>query len=167
MASTATVSIWFERRANVILIAASAKGICALLLGDDEASTLEEFSTRFPDLPYDLAEKPTPTIRAALAAIDGGRTPPLDLKGTPFQLMVWDALRAIPRGKVLSYAELARAIGRPKSFRAVAQACGANPVAILVPCHRIVASDGSLGGYRWGTERKRRLLEAEKLSAHP
>ena len=86
---------------------------------------------------------------------------PLDIRGTAFQQRVWQALRAIPAGETVSYADLAKRIGSPKSIRAVAQACGANPVAVAIPCHRVVRSDGGLSGYRWGVERKRALLERE------
>jgi AraC family transcriptional regulator of adaptative response/methylated-DNA-[protein]-cysteine methyltransferase len=87
---------------------------------------------------------------------------PLDVRATAFQQRVWKALREIPRGETRSYSELALQLGAPKASRAVAGACGANPVAVMVPCHRVVGKDGSLAGYRWGVERKRRLLEAER-----
>ena len=86
---------------------------------------------------------------------------PLDVRGTAFQQRVWQALREIPAGETVSYTELAKRIGSPKSFRAVAQACGANPLAVAIPCHRVVRNDGALSGYRWGVERKRALLERE------
>jgi len=90
----------------------------------------------------------------------------VDIGGTAFQRRVWDALRAIPSGETRSYAEVARAIGAPRATRAVAQACGANPVALVIPCHRVVRSDGGLGGFRWGIERKRALLEREARALH-
>ena len=86
----------------------------------------------------------------------------IDLRGTVFQLRVWQALRQIPRGKTLTYGQLAREIGQPRAVRAVARACATNRVAILVPCHRVIGADGSETGYRWGVERKKRLLEAER-----
>ena len=86
---------------------------------------------------------------------------PLDIRGTAFQQRVWAALRAIPPGKTATYTEIARAIGQPKAVRAVAQACGANPLAIAIPCHRVVRADGDLSGYRWGVERKRKLIDRE------
>jgi AraC family transcriptional regulator of adaptative response/methylated-DNA-[protein]-cysteine methyltransferase len=86
---------------------------------------------------------------------------PLDLRGTAFQQRVWQALREIPAGRTMSYTEVARRIGAPKSVRAVAQACAANPLAVAIPCHRVVRNDGALAGYRWGVERKRALLERE------
>src|SRR5690606_11402699 len=92
---------------------------------------------------------------------------PLDLRGTAFQRRVWQALRKIPVGETVSYAQLAQRIGMPTAARAVAQACGANPLALVVPCHRVVRTDGSLSGYRWGVERKRMLLERERDAAAP
>ena len=86
---------------------------------------------------------------------------PLDIRGTAFQQRVWAALQAIPPGKTATYTEIARAIGQPKAVRAVAQACGANPLAIAIPCHRVVRADGDLSGYRWGVERKRKLIDRE------
>jgi AraC family transcriptional regulator of adaptative response/methylated-DNA-[protein]-cysteine methyltransferase len=91
---------------------------------------------------------------------------PLDLRATAFQARVWQALRQIPRGETRSYAELARAVGQPKAVRAVARACASNPVAIAVPCHRVIGSDGGLTGYRWGIDRKKTLLELEKKNPH-
>jgi AraC family transcriptional regulator, regulatory protein of adaptative response / methylated-DNA-[protein]-cysteine methyltransferase len=88
----------------------------------------------------------------------------LDARGTPFQMRVWKALRAIPAGMTVSYTELARQVGAPEAVRAVASACGANPIALAAPCHRVVSKNGSLGGYRWGVERKRALLDREKRS---
>ncbi|HEY6273554.1 MAG TPA: methylated-DNA--[protein]-cysteine S-methyltransferase [Terriglobales bacterium] len=90
---------------------------------------------------------------------------PLDIRGTAFQRLVWSALRQIPRGKTRSYSELAKAIGKPKAVRAVANACAANPVAVVIPCHRVVEQRGGLGGYRWGVKRKAVLLEREKSQA--
>jgi len=87
---------------------------------------------------------------------------PLDIRGTAFQQQVWQALRLIPRGETRNYAEIARAINKPQATRAVGSACGANPVAVIIPCHRVLRSDGSLGGYRWGIERKQKLLEIER-----
>src|SRR5262249_45518316 len=101
-----------------------------------------------------------------VVALAAGREPhlslPLDVRGTAFQQQVWRALRKIPAGRTRSYAEVARSIGRPEATRAVAGACGANPTALVVPCHRVVQSDGGLGGYHWGVERKRRILDAER-----
>jgi O-6-methylguanine DNA methyltransferase len=90
---------------------------------------------------------------------------PLDVQATAFQRRVWEALRQIPRGEVRTYGQIAREIGQPEAVRAVGRACGANPVALAIPCHRVVGADGGLGGYRWGVERKRRLLEAERTTS--
>jgi AraC family transcriptional regulator of adaptative response/methylated-DNA-[protein]-cysteine methyltransferase len=100
-------------------------------------------------------------VRAAIEGI-GSEDLPLDLRGTAFQWRVWEALRAIPRGQTRSYAEVAQAIGRPSAVRAVARACATNRAAVLIPCHRAVRSDGGMGGYRWGLERKRALLAGER-----
>jgi len=151
------------------LIAQSDRGICWLALGDDPLLLEEAFRTAFA--------KASPTLRVANGAGECSRMfdrvveilenplesvdVPLDLRGTPFQRMVWDALRRIPPGGTLSYADLAQQVGQPRAVRAVARACGANPVAVLVPCHRVVGSDGSMTGYRWGIEAKRRLLQRE------
>jgi AraC family transcriptional regulator of adaptative response/methylated-DNA-[protein]-cysteine methyltransferase len=86
---------------------------------------------------------------------------PLDLRATAFQMRVWEALRQIPRGETRTYAELARSLGNPKAFRAVARACATNPIAVVIPCHRVIGSDGQATGYRWGVERKKKLLEME------
>src|SRR5205085_12231868 len=100
-------------------------------------------------------------VADVLAGRGDGSALPVELRGTPFQVAVWNALRQIPRGETRSYAELAASLGRPGAARAVARACATNRVAVVVPCHRVVRGDGSLGGYRWGVERKERLLERE------
>jgi AraC family transcriptional regulator of adaptative response/methylated-DNA-[protein]-cysteine methyltransferase len=103
-------------------------------------------------------------ILAAMTEHPAAGDLPLDLRATAFQARVWQALREIPRGQTRSYAEVARALGQPSAVRAVARACATNPVAIAVPCHRVIGSDGSLTGYRWGIERKKKLLEMEKMN---
>jgi AraC family transcriptional regulator of adaptative response/methylated-DNA-[protein]-cysteine methyltransferase len=105
-------------------------------------------------------------VRAILAHLDGTSPAldlPIDVRATAFQWQVWRALQAIPYGETRPYAEVARAIGRPSAARAVARACATNPVALVVPCHRVVPSAGGVGGYRWGTKRKARLLESERV----
>jgi AraC family transcriptional regulator of adaptative response/methylated-DNA-[protein]-cysteine methyltransferase len=97
-----------------------------------------------------------------IEGVAGGAQLPLDVRGTSFQLKVWKALLGIPRGAVLSYAEVAREVGSPRAVRAVANACASNRIAILIPCHRVIRGDGALGGYRWGIERKRALLDRER-----
>ncbi len=154
---------------GAILVAESDKGICAVSLGDDPNELVEELQDRFPRASLiggDAAfEKRVAQVIGMVEAPKGnshtGRDLPLDIRGTAFQQRVWAALRQIPAGQTLSYAELAEKIGDPKAVRAVAGACAANTLAVLVPCHRIVRTDGSLSGYRWGVERKRTLLGRE------
>jgi AraC family transcriptional regulator of adaptative response/methylated-DNA-[protein]-cysteine methyltransferase len=147
------------------LIAGSEKGLCALLLGDDEEMLGKELRRRFRRAQLAPAEHEDARLAdAVLAQIDAPGSPidfPLDLRGSPFQKRVWAALRGIPLGKTASYAEIARAIGAPAATRAVAGACAANPIAVFIPCHRVLRSDGALSGYRWGVERKRELLARE------
>lgn len=150
-----------------VLVAATERGICAILFGEDEKAMLDDLRRRFPTAHLEAAE-PGSGYQAwieetltFMKAPNGRFALPLDLAGTAFQEQVWQALRAIPAGDTASYADVARAIGKPKSVRAVAQACGANPVAVAIPCHRVVRSDGGLGGYHWGIERKKRLLARE------
>ena len=151
---------------GLLLVAATARGICSVMLGEDSAA-LEQLVLRqfyaaeiIRDAPG-MAEQ----VTGILAAMSGHPTAgdlPLDLRATAFQARVWRALRQIPRGQTRSYAELAEAVGQPTAVRAVARACATNPVAIAVPCHRVIGSNGSLTGYRWGIERKQALLEVEK-----
>lgn len=149
--------------------AATARGLCALRLGERSDELLEELRAEFP-----LASRAVPghrlrrlldTALAQLARPGAGRGTPLDPRGTPFQLAVWRELCKIPSGSTASYRDLAKRLGQPTAVRAVAGACAANPIAVIVPCHRIVRSDGSLGGYRWGLNRKRALLAAESRLA--
>lgn len=146
-------------------VARSPKGLCAIRLDGKEAALKQELARRFPgaELVRDdagLAEMAALVTRW-LAEPDPGPLPPLDLGGSDFQRRVWRAIARIPRGEVISYAELARRAGNPRAVRAAAQACGANPVPLLVPCHRVVRSDGSLGGFGGGLPMKRRLLSSE------
>ncbi len=148
-----------------LLVARSAAGVCAVLLGEDRDALEADLAARFPNARCVVDERRVADDLATLIRFvdHPDRSPdlPLDLRGTPFQRRVWETLRAIPAGTMLSYAEVARRIGEPKSVRAVAAACAANPVALAVPCHRVVRSDGGLAGYRWGVERKRALLRKE------
>ena len=145
-----------------LLVAATAKGICRLTFDEDESALRH----RFPNAdirPDDGAI--SDWVEAALAAIStpaAARELPIDVRGTAFQEAVWRELRRIPLGETRSYAEIAKAVGQPGAVRAVGTANGANPVAVLVPCHRVIRSDGSLGGYAGGLDRKRKLLEAER-----
>ncbi|MCB2054659.1 MAG: bifunctional DNA-binding transcriptional regulator/O6-methylguanine-DNA methyltransferase Ada [Geminicoccaceae bacterium] len=155
---------------GLCLVARTARGLCAVRFGEDEALLVADLARSFPRarlsaVPAEAAAWVARTI-AAIERPESAFELPLDIQGTAFQKQVWDALRAVPAGRTASYAEIATAIGRPGATRAVASACGANPVAVLVPCHRIVRSDarssGDPGGYRWGPERKKKLLEREK-----
>lgn len=154
-----------ESSLGAILVAESDKGICAVSLGDDPDDLVRELQDRFPRATLiggDAAfEKRVAEVVGMVETPGKGSDLPLDIRGTAFQQRVWTALRQIPAGQTLSYAELADRIGDPKAVRAVAGACAANTLAVLVPCHRIVRTDGSLSGYRWGVERKRTLLTRE------
>jgi AraC family transcriptional regulator of adaptative response/methylated-DNA-[protein]-cysteine methyltransferase len=148
-----------------ILVARSERGVCAIFLGDDPDALTRELQDRFPratliggDAAFeDVVAKVVGLIEAPGTGVDL----PLDVRGTAFQQRVWRALREIPAGSTASYREVARRIGAPRAVRAVAHACAVNPVAVAIPCHRVVRSDGGLAGYRWGVERKRELLERE------
>lgn len=148
-----------------ILVARSERGVCAIFLGDDPDALARELQDRFRradlvggDCEFEqLISKVVGLVEAPAVGLDL----PLDLRGTAFQQRVWRALQDVPAGSTASYTEIAKRIGMPKSVRAVAQACGANPVAVAIPCHRVVRNDGALSGYRWGVERKRALLERE------
>jgi AraC family transcriptional regulator of adaptative response/methylated-DNA-[protein]-cysteine methyltransferase len=148
-----------------ILVAQSDRGICAILLGDDPDSLVREVQDQFPkanliggDAGFErLVAKVVGFVEAPALGLDL----PLDVRGTAFQQRVWQALRNIPAGSTASYTDVAKLIGSPNSVRAVAQACGANTLAVAIPCHRVVRNDGALSGYRWGVERKRALLEKE------
>jgi AraC family transcriptional regulator, regulatory protein of adaptative response / methylated-DNA-[protein]-cysteine methyltransferase len=151
---------------GAILVAASARGVCAILLGDDPEELLRDLQDRFPrasliggDAGF---EQLVARVVGGVEAPQLGLDLPLDVRGTAFQQRVWQALRAIPPGATASYAEIAKRIGSPQAVRAVASACAANALAVAIPCHRVVRSDGGLSGYRWGVERKRALLAREK-----
>jgi AraC family transcriptional regulator of adaptative response/methylated-DNA-[protein]-cysteine methyltransferase len=148
-----------------MLIATSERGVCAIAFGDDDAALLHDLRARFPKATFAAADASLIELaRRLLPAIANAEFPadlPLDLIGTAFQQRVWRALTKIPRGETRSYAQLAEAIGAPRAVRAVGTACGENPVAGVVPCHRVVRGDGQLGGYRWGLARKRQLLARE------
>ena len=148
-----------------VLVAGSDRGVCAILLGDDADALRRELRDRFPRARLtggDAAFEGRVVEVVRFVETPGrGLDLPLDLRGTAFQRRVWQALRAIPAGKTASYTDIARRIGAPKSVRAVAQACAANAIAVAIPCHRVVRSDGALAGYRWGVERKSALLQRE------
>lgn len=148
-----------------VLVAQSDRGVCAILLGDDADALQRDLQERFPQAR--LTDGGTRFQSVIAEIVDMIETPgrgldlPLDLHGTDFQRHVWQVLREIPAGGTASYAEVARRIGSPESVRSVASACAANALAVAIPCHRVIRSDGGLSGYRWGIERKRALLERE------
>jgi AraC family transcriptional regulator of adaptative response/methylated-DNA-[protein]-cysteine methyltransferase len=148
-----------------ILVGRSERGVCAILLGDDPDRLVRDLQDRFPRarlIGGDAAfEKLVATVVGFVEAPRLGLDLPVDVRGTAFQQRVWQALREIPPGETISYTALAERIGAPKAVRAVAQACGANALAVAIPCHRVVRSDGGLAGYRWGIRRKRELLRRE------
>lgn len=149
-----------------LLVAATDHGICAVSLGDDAAHLERELAREFPAATIERDDAALQAwSRAIVRYLEGEPLPPglpVDLEGTDFQRRVWQALRAIPHGETRSYGDLAAALGQPSAGRAVAQACARNRVALLVPCHRVVPKGGGTGGYRWGPERKKRLLELER-----
>jgi len=153
-----------------IVIGSTQRGLCWLSLASTRAEAETSLHSEFPAAELRRDSSLSRWVDAALQSVRAGddlvqnqtSAERLDLRGTVFQLRVWQALRQIPRGETRSYSELARELGDPNSTRAVARACATNRVAILVPCHRVVGADGSLTGYRWGVERKRRLLQAER-----
>ena len=150
---------------GTLLVASTAKGICALLIGDAPAALVDDLRARFPHAAVEPAASGFEDLVVAVTALieepRAGLQLPLDVRGTVFQQRVWQALREIPAGSTVSYTELARRMGQPAAVRAVASACAANPVAIAIPCHRVLRNDGALSGYRWGIERKRTLLARE------
>ncbi len=150
-----------------LLVASTDKGLCAVRAGAGDAALLADLRREFPLA--EIAARPSaelrPLVDAALAIAETTPVPagiPLDIRGTAFQWRVWRALTQIPRGETRTYSQIARAIGRPSAVRAVGHACATNPVALLVPCHRVLRTDGQLGGYRWGLDMKRALIAAEQ-----
>jgi AraC family transcriptional regulator of adaptative response/methylated-DNA-[protein]-cysteine methyltransferase len=154
---------------GAVLVAATGKGVCAIELGEDPSALVETLQSRFQKASFigaDTAfEELVARILAQVEHPSARFDLPLDIQGTAFQTRVWEALRRIPLGKTASYAEIAAAIGSPTAARAVAGACAANPVALAVPCHRVVRTGGDLSGYRWGVDRKQALLRREADAA--
>jgi len=155
---------------GTLLVAGTERGVCRIAFADDADGLVAELARELPFAVLCRDDARTAAWCAAVADYVDGRsdalTLPLDVRASAFRRRVWDALGAIPRGATRSYADVARAIGMPGAARAVANACAANPVAVAIPCHRVIASDGGLGGYRWGVNRKRALLHREGASSH-
>lgn len=157
-----------QTRFGRIIVGVTAKGICSVLFGEHKGALLADLTDRFSEA--NLVEDDQELADLVAQVVDRIENPdaitqlPLDIQGTVFQEKVWSALQRIPTGQTRSYSQIAQQIGNPRSARAVAKACAANPVAVIVPCHRIVRADGGLSGYRWGTERKRQLLHNETLT---
>jgi AraC family transcriptional regulator of adaptative response/methylated-DNA-[protein]-cysteine methyltransferase len=153
---------------GAILVAATGKGVCSILLGDDPDGLVRDLQDRFPLAKLIGADKPFEQwVARVVGFVESpqlGLDLPLDIRGTAFQQRVWEALRGIPAGATASYAAIAARIGSPRAARAVARACAANTIAVAIPCHRVVRSDGALSGYKWGVERKRMLLRREAAS---
>jgi AraC family transcriptional regulator of adaptative response/methylated-DNA-[protein]-cysteine methyltransferase len=157
-----------ETSLGALLVAASEKGVCAILMGDSPEKLLQDLQDRFTrarlvggDAKFEkLVAKVVGLVERPRKDLDL----PLDIRGTAFQQRVWKALTAIPAGKTASYADIAKKIGKPSAVRAVAQACAANSLAIVIPCHRVVKTDGGLSGYRWGVARKKELLAREEAA---
>jgi AraC family transcriptional regulator of adaptative response/methylated-DNA-[protein]-cysteine methyltransferase len=151
---------------GLVLVAGTERGVCLVLLGDDAEPMLASLRRRYPKA--ELKEDEGQVAAWGERICRGWDSPvrlddvPLDIRGTPFQRQVWEALRAIPAGSTSTYSEIARRVGRPKAVRAVGNACGANPAAPVIPCHRVLASDGTIGGYGFGLERKKALLARER-----
>ena len=154
-----------ESSLGAILVARSQRGVCAISLGEDPDALLRELQDRFPRAELIGGDADFERLVAQVVGLieqpNLGIDLPLDVRGTAFQQRVWQALRQIPSGETASYAQIAQRIGSPTSVRAVAGACAANTLAVAIPCHRVVRSDGALSGYRWGVERKRALLLRE------
>lgn len=175
-------AIWYiVRKCSLgrVLVAGTASGICAILLGDDAGTLMNDLRARFPKAKFELQQPVVLAISSTEQIADyqrwveqvvrliddpvrsAARDLPLDIRGTAFQCRVWKALQAIRPGATTSYSEIAKAIGKPSATRAVANACAANKLAVAIPCHRVIGVDGKPGGYRWGVDRKKRLLKRE------
>lgn len=153
---------------GLILVGWTGRGVCSVRIGDSREAVVDSLRAEFPNAKVKRASELSPFAAAMLEHVTGERPEmdlPLDIRATAFQLRVWRALRAIPYGETRSYSEVAKSIGAPRAARAVARACATNPVALAIPCHRVVRNDGSLGGYGFGVDRKEVLLDTEKRSA--
>jgi AraC family transcriptional regulator of adaptative response/methylated-DNA-[protein]-cysteine methyltransferase len=151
-----------------LLLAATARGVCRVMIGDDDRVLENDLRDEYPNAVVRKNDRLLSTQVRTLLDHLRGRSPhadlPLDVRATAFQWRVWRQLQAIPYGETRTYQQVAASIGKPTATRAVARACATNPVALVIPCHRVVRSDGSMGGYRWGISRKERLLKKEKAS---
>ena len=157
-----------ESAFGMLLVATTDRGVCAVALGDSDAALRDSLRADFPSAAIERADDAhREWVEEIVSHIGGGNAglrAPLDLRGTEFQQQVWALLRKIPPGRTKSYAEVAAALGNPNATRAVARACASNRIAVVIPCHRVVRTDGTLGGYRWGVERKDRLLARERAA---
>jgi AraC family transcriptional regulator of adaptative response/methylated-DNA-[protein]-cysteine methyltransferase len=157
-----------ETTLGAILVASSAKGVAAILLGDDPDALARDLQDRFPNATLIGADAEYEAIVAKVVGFvetpEVGLDLPLDVRGTAFQQRVWQALRDIPFGQTVSYSDVAERIGAPTAMRAVAGACAANKLAVAIPCHRVVRNDGAVSGYAWGVDRKRKLLAMEQAA---
>ena len=157
----------FNSKIGMLLIAETDKGICSLNIGTDEGLLFSSLQKDFPKAKLIESNRLQAAIDAIIQYLDGGQLDiPVDIYGTEFQAKVWTAIKAIPYGQTKSYSELAEEIGMPTAYRAVANACGANPVPIIIPCHRVVGKNGNLGGYGPGVDKKKFLLDLEKDRAN-
>ena len=149
-----------------LLIAVTERGVCSVTMGDRDSQLEKTLRTEFAEAQIERADAALQkTVRAILKHLSSTEPHsdlPLDIRATAFQRQVWEKLRTIPVGQTMSYGEVARSLGKPGAVRAVGRACATNPVAVMIPCHRVVREDNSLGGYRWGLDRKKKLLDQEK-----
>lgn len=152
-----------------LLVATTDRGLCSVRFGDNDAALVRDLRREFHQAAIQRDDQRLGPLAAQIENLGRGglhtQQIPLDIRGTAFQQLVWNALRRIPRGKTRSYSEIAKTIGKPRAVRAVANACAANPVAVVIPCHRVVAKNGQMAGYRWGMKRKAALLEREGAPA--
>lgn len=155
----------FPSKIGMLLVAETEKGICCLDIGSDKEKLFRSLKKEYPRAILIESDELKPRIAAILGYLDGSRIDmPLDIYGTEFQVRVWTAIKAIPYGETKSYSEIADDIGMPRACRAVANACGANPVPLIIPCHRVVGKNGNIGGYGPGVDKKKFLLELEKVN---
>lgn len=156
---------------GAILVASSVRGVVAILMGDDPGALAQDLQDRFPNAQLIGGDVDYERVVAAVVGLvetpSLGTNLPLDVRGTAFQQRVWNALREIHAGETATYAQIAGRIGAPGASRAVAAACAANAIAVAIPCHRVIRSDGALSGYRWGVERKQLLLRREQKDRSP